>query len=56
MLDLLAVEKRTVSAIEIMQKILSPLERHLSMMATYRRIIDVDIAIRMSPDDDRILT
>ena len=56
MLNLLAVEKRAVSTIEIMQEVLPALEGHLCVMATYRRIIDVDIAIGVSADDDRILT
>ena len=52
MLDLLIVEKRTVSTIKILEEILAVLKSNLRMVATYRSIVDVYITIRVTSNDD----
>ena len=53
-MDLLIVKKGSVSAVEILKKILSAVEGYLGMVTANRSIVDMDIAVRMSSDNHRI--
>ena len=53
-MDRAVVEERTVAAIEVLDVIVALVLDDLRMVSANRTIIDLDIALWMSTDDDRL--